>query len=169
MVPHSLYVASGDAESRRSSKLDLLEQPTGSVDIQRGKRNNRSLWEKYIDLSDEEDGIVGSADKNSPPVAQAESGGVYFSAETGSRYSFAGLSGFRGGSILAKGNNPIIGVGATPVTMRSTASLRVTPGAARERVRDELTGGAGARREREKEREREREQDDERGSKGIAI
>lgn len=172
LTSHSLYGLSGDAEARRS-KLDLLEPPPGSGDIQRSqaqKRNSRNIWEKYIDLDDEENRAAVSGETESPPVAQADPGGIYFSSETGSKYSFAGLSGFRGGSILAKGTNPIVGGGAG-ATMRSTASLRVTPGAARERLREELIGGAGTRRDREKERERDREQeqDDERASKGIAI
>lgn len=173
---YSLYATTGDAESRRSSKLDLLEPPSGSGDVQRTssqKRNSRNVWEKYIDLSDEEDGVVIGGSKESQPAAQAESGGLYLSSETGSRYSFAGLSGLRAGSILAKGNNPILSNATNGTTVRSTASLRAGPGVARERLREELIGGSSGKKEREKERERERERDleqeDERGSKTIAT
>jgi hypothetical protein len=169
----SLYLATTDAESRKS-KLDLLEPTSGSGDIpkpQNQKRTSR-LWERYIDLSDEEDAKAGNGDKGSPTVPQAEPGGGYLS-ETGSRYSFAGLTSLRGTSILAKGPNPIVATGAPNPVVRSIASLRITPGAARERVRDEIIGGATSRREREKERERERErereQEGDRGTNGIAI
>lgn len=165
---HAASTSSTDppTTSRKSSKLDLLEPTARSEQLQPNQKRASLLWENCIDLSDEEERNTESGEKNSPTAPKAEPGGSYFSSETGSRYSFAGLTGLRATSILAKGPNPIVVSSAANPIVRSTASLRVTPGAARERVREELAGGASAKREREKERERERERDREREQEG---
>ncbi|KAG8867806.1 hypothetical protein FRC20_004838 [Serendipita sp. 405] len=144
---------------------------TKPIIVQRSLR--KAVWDRYPDLSDEErpDKEEG-ADAN--PNIPLGSGGYITSTSSISRASFSGL---RGTSILARGSNPIIS-GSAPsassivdIVGRNFAALKVAPGAARERVREEMSG---MRRVAPKEKEKEKEKEEEgRGLSptgvGIAI
>ncbi|KAG8830627.1 hypothetical protein FRC17_004604 [Serendipita sp. 399] len=130
----------GEAEPKPLSKDEGTSiKPPG---IQRSRR--KAVWDRYPDLSDEEqvdkeDGVEGDA--NTPP----SNGGYMTSNSSLSRPSF---SGYRGSSVLTRGVNPIISGGAAnsssivDIVGRNFAALKVAPGAARERVREELTDPA---------------------------
>ncbi|KAG8799470.1 hypothetical protein FRC16_005042 [Serendipita sp. 398] len=129
---------------------------TKPIIVQRSLR--KAVWDRYPDLSDEErpDKEEG-ADAN--PNIPLGSGGYITSTSSISRASFSGL---RGTSILARGSNPIIS-GSAPsassivdIVGRNFAALKVAPGAARERVREEMSG---MRRVAPKEKEKEKEEE----------
>ncbi|KAG8822469.1 hypothetical protein FRC19_005904 [Serendipita sp. 401] len=129
---------------------------TKPIIVQRSLR--KAVWDRYPDLSDEErpDKEEGAdANSNIPPG----NGGYITSTSSISRASFSGL---RGTSILARGSNPIIS-GSAPsassivdIVGRNFAALKVAPGAARERVREEMSG---MRRVAPKEKEKEKEEE----------
>lgn len=157
-------LVSNEGETRIASGTVTGEMPQ-PIDIDR-KRRRTAPFRRFGDLSDDDD---DDSEEDQPGNTKQST-----PAPNQSRYTFSGLQGLRGPSILSRGANPIVG-SAPPsassasetisvAVARTTAALRMAPGAARERLREEITSGitSGARREREKERLREEERERER-------